>query len=68
MSVTKQPTGLLSQVQSGAVPWSLLAGVMGAARLGQLLLYGAGLAGSEVLQKHGPRRAPRLHLPLPLRA
>ncbi len=59
MSATKQSSGLLSQVQSGAVPWSLLAGVIGATLLGVLLLYGAGLAGSEVIHNaaHDARHA-----------
>ncbi len=59
MSATNQSTGLLSQVQSGAVPWSVLAGVIGAALMGVLLLYGAGLAGSEVIHNaaHDARHA-----------
>ncbi len=59
MSDADHSTGLLSQVQSGAVPWTLLAGVIGAALLGVLLLYGAGLAGSEVIHNaaHDARHA-----------
>ncbi len=59
MSATKQTTGLLSQIQSGAVPWTLLAGVTGAALLGVFMLYGAGLAGSEIIHNaaHDARHA-----------
>lgn len=42
-------TGLLSQVQAGAVPWTTLAGVFLAVLVGAFLVIGTGFAGSEVL-------------------
>ena len=49
MSQTKEATGLLTQIQTGAVPWTTLAGVMGAILLGVFIVFGIGFAGPEVI-------------------
>lgn len=48
MSQTEAP-GLLTQVQAGAVPWTMVAGVASAILLGVLILFGVGFAGPEVI-------------------
>lgn len=49
MTQATQDSGLLTQVQAGAVPWTVLAGVVGALLLGVFFLAGTGFVGAEVL-------------------
>lgn len=49
MTNIAQQSGLIRQVQSGAMPLSTMTGVVLAVLLGAFLILGTGLAGSEVL-------------------
>jgi cobalt transporter subunit CbtB len=49
MTRANKTLGLISRLQAGTVPWTHVAGVTAAVLLGLVLVFGAGLAGSEVL-------------------
>lgn len=49
MSPAKEATGLLTQIQTEAVPWTTVAGVTGAILLGVFIVFGLGFAGPEVI-------------------
>lgn len=53
------PIGILTEVTSGTLPWSTMAGVFVAVLLGIFLLAGTGLVGAETLHNaaHDARHA-----------
>ena len=51
MSTVREATSLLTQIQSGVMPWATVFGVTAAILTGVFIIAGVGFAGPEVLHK-----------------
>ena len=49
MSIVKEATGLLVQIQAGSIPWATVYAVTAAVITGALIIGAVGFAGSEII-------------------